>query len=405
MKNGNFVHSFLLALTLVLTSLGFGSAAAAQNPYSAAVLVNGRIISHYDISQRQRLLGALGTDVTLAEAREQLIDDQLKVQTAEIFGLGIADDELGTAIDALAESNGSTGEQLWARASSRGVARPAFEFYFKAQLYWRRVVQARYATQGVPNNREIDEALLSLSAPPAQVSYQIGEIALPFEERGEAETLAFARRLSADLNAGADFATAVRNFSRSRTAQSGGVIGWVDPNRLPPAIEPHLRNLRVGQVSQPIVVGAGVLILKILDQRAASSPLRKEIALTYAVLDLSGRANAPALADDMLPGIDECSARNSHAAEFVGGSGKFGPVAPAQVPADIGLVLARLADTEAQVLTSGSQVRIVQLCDREISINEDIRNTFAGQLANRKVATFANGYLLELRRIAVIESK
>ncbi|HSF91963.1 MAG TPA: peptidylprolyl isomerase, partial [Paracoccaceae bacterium] len=370
MLHAKFVQKLMFLLALAFVSVAGTTGVQAQNPYSAAYLVNGRIISHFDISQRQKLLAVLGAPATRSDAVDQLIDDRLKVLAAESFGLSVEDDQLQNSIDTIAKAQGTSGAALWAKARGRGVSREAFEDYFVAQLYWRQIIQGRFRAMAGVTDRELDEALQTIVAPPGQTSYLIGEIALPFAERGEAQTLAFANRLSNDLNSGASFETAVKTFSRSATAAKGGVLGWVDPSRLPPNIAPYLRGVSKGQVSAPIRVGSGVLILKVLDVRSVSSPLQKETSLTYAVLDLSGQVDALNLARRLLPEIDECSPKNSLAAKYGGASGKTGPTAPNNVPSDIALTLARLADSEAQILANGGNVRIVQLCDRQISLND-----------------------------------
>lgn len=380
--------------------------AYAQNPYSAAYAVNDSIITNFDIDQRSRLLRALGAsggDIR-QQAVDQLIDDRLKLIAARDSGAQISDSSLLRGIEAAASATGTTSDTLWARARGRGVSREAFEEYYRTRLVWREIVQARFRQIADPTSVEIDNAINSAAAV-TQESILLAEIALPFAERGEAATIAFAERLSRDLNNGASFDDAVRNFSRSATAQNGGRIGWLSPDRMPAPIASQVLGLRSGQVSAPVRVSTGVLLLKVISTRVLSSPLKKQISLKYAVLDLSNISNATAMARNMQSGLDECSEVNSTAASFAPGSGIFGPVAAEEIPTDIALVLARLMPGRSDILVNGNNVKLIQLCERVTDLDEGVQQQVANGVFGQKLGSMAEGLLLELRRTAIIEKR
>ncbi len=398
-----YFYAFILTLML---SISFWHPAVAQNPYSAAYAVNDSIITHYDVNQRVRLLrmlGFQGGDVR-ETAVQQLIDDRLKMEAARNFGANLSPAALDRGIEAAARSGGTDAEGLWRQARNAGVSRDAFDEYYATQIIWREIVQARFRVAADPTNVDLDNAFATAAAQ-TQQTILIAELALPFAERGEEATIAFANRLSRDLNAGADFATAVANFSRSATAANGGQIGWLDPSRLPPQIAAAVTPLRPGQVSAPVRVSTGVLLFKVLSARTLTSPLKKEVSLTYAVLDLTGQPNAFDLANSLSVGLDECSEVNSNAARFGNGSGIFGPMSSDEVPADIAISLARLIPSRSEIVMNGDSVKLVQLCSRETTLEQEVGQQFANSVFGSKLGALAEGYLLELRRNAVIEQR
>jgi len=88
---------------LLLAALIFGLAmpATAQGSFSIAYRVNEAVITNYDIDQRVRLMRALGANSAnmRQEAVDALIDDRLKQETANTFGINIDRAALDLAIE------------------------------------------------------------------------------------------------------------------------------------------------------------------------------------------------------------------------------------------------------------------------------------------------------------------
>ncbi len=393
-------------IILMITLFGGLGPLQAQNPYSAAYAVNDSIISHFDIDQRVKMLRALGFrggDIKQA-AVDQLIEDRLKISAARAIGANLTDGSLARAIDTAAQNSNTTAEALWSRARTRGVSREAFEEYYMVQLLWREIVQARFRSFADPTQVDLDNAI-NVAAAVTQETILLAEIALPFAERGEEATMAFSQRLSRDLNNGASFDEAVKRFSRAATAANGGKIGWLAPERLPGPIAAQVLGLSAGQVSKPVRVSTGIILLKVIASKVTGSPLQKQVSLRYAVLDLSGRANGSATARAMQHGLDECSESSSTAANYAAGSGLFGPLGVNDVPTDIALALARLMPGKSEVIVNGDSVKLVQLCDRSTDLNDAVKAQLTNNVFGQKLGNLASGYLLELRRNAIIEKR
>ncbi len=391
---------------LALVFFACAPVAHAANPYSAAYSVNDSIVTHFDISERVKLLRALGVQSRniQQDAIDQLIDDRLKLRAARTFGLVIDDASFARGLAGVAAAQNTTAEALWAKARARGVSRQAFDDYYTAQLIWRELVQRRFRQAADPTSVELDNAI-NVAAAVTQQTILLGEIALPFAERGEEATIAFAERLSRDLNSGASFENAVKNFSRSRTAANGGQIGWLAPERLPAAIAAKVIGLSSGQVSDPVRVSSGVIILKVLASRTVSSALQKTVSVEYAVLDFTGQPDAYSSASRMQHGLDECSTAHSSAADFGPLSGLFGPTSVNNVPADIAVSLARLMPGKSEVITNGDSVLLIQLCNRTTDLSGPIKAQLTNNLFGQKLGKLAEGYLLELHRTAIIEQR
>ena len=56
-------------------------------------------------------------------------------------------------------------------------------------------------------------------------------------------------------------------FSISRTSKNGGLIGWVNELQISENIKKHIIRLKIGQISNPIKIGGGYLIIKLNNKK------------------------------------------------------------------------------------------------------------------------------------------
>ena len=124
------------------------------------------------------------------------------------------------------------------------------------------MLNVRFRARAMPSEADLDAALELAATQPVEM-LSLAEIALPFAERGEAETQALADGLYRQLAGGADFAALAGEYSRSPTGQNGGRLEPVPANRLPPAFRTEVLLLRPGQVTRPVPISGGLAIIKL----------------------------------------------------------------------------------------------------------------------------------------------
>jgi peptidyl-prolyl cis-trans isomerase SurA len=270
------------AIIVLCWSIGLGTPVAAQNPYSAAITVNNAAITHYDIEQRVMLLSALGAIGDLqAMAVEQLTEDRVKLQAGEAIGVLMPEGALEAGLDEFAAQRGIEVANVLQVLDARGIDRQTMDDFVEAGLVWREVVGARFRARAMPSEEDIDAAMV-LSASTPQEVLQLAEIAIPFAERGEPETVALADRLYRDLSRGASFSAAVRQYSRSSSAERGGLMEPTPATQLPPALRSQILLMRPGQVTRPIPIGGGLAIIQLVS-------VRQEAPQPVAVDDFEAR--------------------------------------------------------------------------------------------------------------------
>jgi peptidyl-prolyl cis-trans isomerase SurA len=252
------------ALCLAAAAFANGGPARAANPYAAAITVNNGVITNYDIDQRMMLLEALGANGDLrALAVEQLTEDRVKKQAAEDMEIELPEGAIEGGIDEFATGRGLTPEEVYNVLDVRGIDVQTMKDFVESGLLWREVVGLRFRARALPSEADIDAALEERQTRPQEM-LTLAEIALPFQERGEPETQALATELYRQLSRGASFAALAAEYSRSGTAERGGVLDPVPATRLPAAFRTQVLLLSPGQVTRPIPISGGLALVKLV---------------------------------------------------------------------------------------------------------------------------------------------
>ena len=63
------------------------------------------------------------------------------------------------------------------------------------------------------------------------------------------------------------FKESVLKFSESNTKNNSGLLGWVNNNSLSKKIQNEINKIDIGQITEPILISSGMLVLKLEDKK------------------------------------------------------------------------------------------------------------------------------------------
>ena len=241
-----------------------GGPALAANPFAPAITVNNGVITQYDIEQRMKLLEALGASTDLRKlAVQQLTEDRVKKQAAKDMDVELPEGAIEQGVDEFATGRGLTTDDVNHVLEVRGIDVQTMNDFVEAGLLWREVVGQRFRARALPSEEDVDAALEERQTRPQEM-LTLAEIALPFAERGEAETEALADNLYRQIARGASFSNLASEYSRSPSAERGGLLDPVPADRLPAAFRTQVLLLGQGQVTRPIPISGGLALVKLV---------------------------------------------------------------------------------------------------------------------------------------------
>ena len=386
----------LLRTILLTTALSAPTFGAAQGLFSPAIIVNDSVITTYELDQRARLLELFNTNGDVAElAREQLIDDRLRLDFIASQGLGMTDEALATAISEFANRTGRNTAELTAALASEGISYESLRDYVKANTIWRDYIRRTYASRLNISDSDIDAEMANDTGYRAGLSVLLSEIIIPAPAEQMQQAQALAAQIS-EITSISAFSAAAAEYSAVPTREDGGRLPWRNINEFPEGLQSLLAGLEPGQTTPPLTLEGAIAILQLRSKTENAAGTRRADRVEYAQLTLPIDAEIAGPLDrcDDLYGIAQPYAADVLVRETA---------APSQLNNDLALLLARMDINEFSVTDNGAQKTLTMLCDRSVQTID--RETVTARLRSQILNGHADTVLAGLRDNAVIVYK
>ena len=144
---------------------------------------------------------------------------------------------------------------------------------------WNELIIQKYRTQISINEAEIEKETLKNSKVKSK-EYLLSEII--FEVTNKEEIQKKYNEVVKSINEiGFENTAAIYSFSES--AKIGGDIGWINQNSLNNNIKGSINNLNIGEITRPIVLSSGILILKLINTKNSETTIDIENELKNAI--------------------------------------------------------------------------------------------------------------------------
>ena len=129
----------------------------------------------------------------------------------------------------------------------------------KIETLWNELIFAKFSSKIVINKEEIRKKLTS-EVKRYSKSFMVSEIFFETSNSDQIENI-YKNIVKTIENDGFD--KAVLTYSSSKTANSGGQLGWIQEETLNENLRDVLNKMNEGEYTKPITVPAGFLVLKI----------------------------------------------------------------------------------------------------------------------------------------------
>ncbi|MBQ4827087.1 MULTISPECIES: peptidylprolyl isomerase [unclassified Leisingera] len=397
------------ALALAAGLSWTGLPAGAQNLFAPAITVNDEVITRYELEQRARFQSALRVPGDpLATAREELINDRLKLAELEQAGIELAEEDITAGMEELAaRANLSLNEFLTALQQS-GVEPQTLRDFTKVGLGWREYTRARFLSRARPTPEEIDRAMGSAGTGSVQVL--LSEFIVPINEQNAAQVEELIEQV-ARLKGYDSFSAAAAQYSAAASRNEGGRLPWMPLTQLPPQLQEVALALKPGEISEPLPLQSAVALFQMRGVREVEGAAPRFTAIEYAAYHVPGGRTPEGLAaaQKVVDSVDTCE-------DFYGLAQGQDPsvldvqsLQPSEIPRDIALELAKLDPGETSTTltrNNGQTLMVLMLCGRTADLGEDSsRETVANALTAQRMASLAGSYLEQLRADARINIK
>lgn len=421
-----------LTVTLGLTAgLVPAGPVRAQGLFDPVITVDGQAITRYELQQREKLLELLRAPADPRRlAREQLIDDRLKLQAASAQGIVVNEEQIRQGMEQFAAQGNLTADQMIALLGQNGVSEQTFRDFVRAGITWRELTQARFGPRVSVSEEDLERARDAITRGTG-VRVLLSEIIIPYTPETQEQVQELARRISQVESEGA-FSSAAAQYSVTPTKAQGGRLPWTPITKLPPVLRPLVLGLAPGEVTDPLPLQGAVALFQMRDIEETESPDPEYAAIEYAAYYIPGGRTEAALARAarVAADTDTCDDLYGIAKGQPPEVLERGSKAPSEIPDDIAIELSKLDPGEvstALTRANGQTLVLLMLCGRSEVIEEDApaaeapegeaaegetaqpdlaqTQALSQQIANQRLDSFAQGYLEQLRAEARIVEK
>ncbi len=393
-----------------------------QGVRKATAIVNGDVITGSDVDQRmawliaanQIQLPANEVERFRAQVLRGLIDESLEIQAATQQEIGVEDREVDQYYARFAQQARQPLAGFGAFLRSLGSSERSLRRLIRGELSWQRVQRRNIEPFVTVGDDEVQTVMARLVARRGTPEYHVAEIYMSAPPETAAQVQATMTQLVQQIRQGSSFGALARQYSEATTAATGGDLGWIQPDQLPPELAGLVPQMPVGAVSDPIANSGGFSIIALVDTRRVLTADPRDARLSLMQLSIAMPAGST-------PAQTEARGQElGQAAQRMGGCGNAQATAQRlgaelisndqvpvrELPPALQQMLLNLGVGQAtQAFGSAERISVLVMCGREDppEANNPNADAIMNQMTEQRVQRRAQRYLRDLRRDAVID--
>ena len=394
------IRTSLIAIGLTLAPLGV----AAQNLFSAAILVNDQAITNYELKQRTMFLEALRFPGIPDElAPKQLIEERLKKAAADQMGIRVSEEELQFELESFARRFNVAFDEFAAELERVGISVDTPRAFIANQLLWRDVIRARFGAQANVDKAQVERSA-NAEKSGSSIEVLLTEIIMVMQPGQEQEVRERARELSKIRSFDA-FSDAASEFSDAPTREFGGRVTWQQLDTLPGVLQPLIFGLAPGEVTDPLSIPNALALFQLrgIRETAYRRPLPDSVDYLRYALPSSELENINAIRAN----INHCDDLYGWAKGNPNHVLKRKTVKRAEIDGPTRNILTNLDENEYVIATQEPTTTLIMMCSRSQTLDleeQDLAQIRDG-LLNQRLGSYADSYLENLRDDARIVYK
>ena len=147
------------------------------------------------------------------------------------------------------------------------------------EALWNELILKKYASQIVINENQLKNKI-SKNSNIQSKEYKLSEILYEIDNKKDLQ-----KKYKEIIKSVAEigFENSASIYSISESSKIGGDIGWVSESSLNNKIKENIDYLKIGEISKPIILPNGILLLKMIDSKNVASNIDIKIELEKAI--------------------------------------------------------------------------------------------------------------------------
>ena len=253
------------------------------NETNIVIKVNNEIITNIDIENEIRYLVALNNELkeTSEEilknlAKQSVIKEKIKKkEVSKYFKFNTSQEFLDTVIKSYYTKLGIDSlENFRIYLQEYDLELDIVKNKIEIELLWNQLIGRQYQDQIIINKKDLENKVEKyLKENELTKEFNLSEIV--FQIKNDNEIIEKKNLIKKDI-VEKGFKNVANIYSISESSKFGGELGWIKSNQLSNKILDILTNLSIDEISEPIKIPNGYMILKINDIREITIEKDKE---------------------------------------------------------------------------------------------------------------------------------
>ncbi len=258
---------FFYLLTLIILNLST-TANALKN--EIIVKINESIITTYELKNKLRTslilsnqeVNQINVDKNKSRALTYLIDLKIKQNELKKYKVKINTFNVNDQLLSLSSNNI---DEFQKRFNEQGINFELFVDELKIETAWKQLMYNIYSEKVKISEEEVEKQVINyMEKSSIFTELKISEIEINLNDLSNFQNEVDFIKKEIKENG---FENTALKFSTSSTSKNFGNIGWVNVESLSPRVSKILKQLEIGEVSQPIKNMNTLLFLKIADRK------------------------------------------------------------------------------------------------------------------------------------------
>lgn len=284
----------ILSLTLLL--LLFSNALYAAEKVKILLKINNKIITNIDVEDEYKYLLTLNKQLKninkkdlLQFAKSSVIKEKIKeIELDKYFDLEQRNSEYLEEIvkNFYKKLNFDNLNEFKIYLNNNKLTLDSVEYKLQIETMWNELIFNKYKDQVNVNEKIIKEEINNIKKNKKQESYNLSEIVFSLESSDSLESKF--KDLKKAINE-KGFKNVATIYSISDTSKFGGDIGWIDESQLSKEILKEIKSIKIGQITKPISIPGGQLIIKVNEKKNKSLEFDSEGELKKRLVNEKNR--------------------------------------------------------------------------------------------------------------------
>ena len=268
----------LLIISIILITLNVSS--QTQSVIRIVAKIDDQVITNIDVEKEMNYLIAVNNELQAVEysemkrfAKESLIKEVIKrIELEKNYELNVKNEFLENyIINFYKKINMNSMEEFELYLSQYDLKLDEVRSKFEIEVVWNEFIFNTYKEQ---LNIDVEAIKKKVNKKKIKTnSYLLSEILFQIKNKKEYE-LRYEEVINSINKIG--FINTANIYSIASSSKSGGEIGWINEGQLSKNINDNIKELKNGEISKPIIVPGGVLILKINDKKKENLDFDKQ---------------------------------------------------------------------------------------------------------------------------------